>query len=158
MRFLRALAAVVLVAGAAALAMAQIRGDGFSVAQYLSGGSPVSVTTATPLPVTGSSSLPIVIAPLPVTTTMATAAPTTPTFSSILAASSTRKACLVQNTGTTLAYVYFGATGSASTSNSFQVAANGGTISCNTPGGPVLTDNVAATCSSGTCAFIIASQ
>lgn len=90
------------------------------------------------------------------TTTMAAVAPTTPTFSSLLASSSTRKGCLVQNTGTTLGYVYFGINGSATTGNSFQVP-SGQSISCNA--GPiVLTDNVSGTCASGTCAFIVSSQ
>lgn len=91
------------------------------------------------------------------TTTMATGAPTAPTFSSILASSTTRKGCLIQNLSQSVGYVYFGATGSASTSNSFQVPVNG-TISCTTYNGVSLTDNVAATCATGTCSFIIASQ
>lgn len=88
--------------------------------------------------------------------TMATAAPTTPTFSSILAASTSRRSCLIQNTGTTTGYIYFGANGSATTSNSFTVSA-GGSASCNN-GNVVNTANVSATCASGTCAFVISSQ
>lgn len=98
----------------------------------------------------------VALAPNGNTSTMATGAPTTPTFSSILAASSTRKGCLVQNTGTTTGYIYFGATGSATTSNSFQLSA-GQSISCQS-GNITLTDNIAATCASGTCAFVISSQ
>lgn len=90
------------------------------------------------------------------TSTMATSAPTAATFSSILALSTTRKGCLIQNNSGTTGYVYFGTTGSATTGNSFQVSP-GQTISCNS--GPiVLTDNIAATCASGTCAFVISSQ
>lgn len=90
------------------------------------------------------------------TTTMATVAPTATVFSALLAPNAARKGCLIQNVGATLGYVYFGATGSATTSNSFQVAA-GQSISCNS--GPiVLTDNVAGTCASSTCGFIISSQ
>lgn len=112
------------------------------------------VTATNPLPVTGT----LTVNPGGVTTTMTTAAPTATTFSSILAASSTRKACTIQNIGTTLGYVYFGSNASATTSNSFQVSANGGTISCNNVNGTVLQDNVSATCTSGTCAFIVANQ
>jgi hypothetical protein len=96
--------------------------------------------------------------PLGVTTTATTAAPTAGAFSSILAASSTRKGCLVQNTGATLGYVYFGANGGATTANALQVSANGGSISCNNPNGTVLQDNVSATCVSGTCTFVIEAQ
>ena len=59
MSFLQRIAAVVLVVGAAALAMAQIGGGGFSVVQYLSGGAPVSVTSLTPLPVTAAGGSPV---------------------------------------------------------------------------------------------------
>jgi hypothetical protein len=90
-------------------------------------------------------------------TTQAAAAPTTPTFSSVLATSAVRKGCTVQNTGTTLGYVFFGANGSATTANSFQLTP-GAVISCNNVNGTVLTDNVSATCASGTCAFIVGSQ
>lgn len=90
------------------------------------------------------------------TTTMATSAPTAATFAALLASSASRKACLIQNTGTTLGYVYFGATGSATTGNAFQLVA-GQSISC-TNGNITVTDNVAGTCASGTCAFIISSQ
>ena len=90
------------------------------------------------------------------TTTMATAAPTAATFSALLASSASRKACLIQNTGSTTGYIYFGATGSATTGNSFTLAA-GQSISC-TNNNVTLTDNVAGTCASGTCAFVISSQ
>lgn len=95
--------------------------------------------------------------PTALTTTEAAAAPTATTFASLLASSATRKGCLVQNTGTTLGYVYFGATASATTANAFQVAA-GNAISCASQTGGVLTDNIAGTCASGTCAFIVGSQ
>lgn len=90
------------------------------------------------------------------TTTMATAAPTAATFGTLLASNVARNACLIQNTGTTTGYVYFGANGSATTANSFVVAA-GQSISC-TNNNITLTDNVAGTCASGTCAFVISSQ
>lgn len=110
-----------------------------------------AVNSSSQLSVTATTS------PSGVTTTMATAAPTATMFSSILAASTTRKGCLVQNTGSTTGYVYFGATGSATTGNSFLLQPNS-TVNCTTYAGSVLTDNVAATCASGTCAFVISSQ
>lgn len=63
------------------------------------------------------------------------------TFQAALASSASRKGCMVQNTSADVEYVFFGATGSATTSNSFQLAA-GQSISCNA-GTTVLTDNVA---------------
>lgn len=96
------------------------------------------------------------VQPIRTTTTMATAAPTALTFGTLLASNTARRSCMIQNTGATTGYVYFGANGSATTSNSFVVGA-GGTISC-TNSNVTLTDNVAGTCASGTCAFIISSQ
>jgi hypothetical protein len=93
----------------------------------------------------------------PVTTSPTAVAPTAGAFSSILAASTTRKGCLIQNVGTTLGYVYFGANGSATTSNTFQVAANGGTINC-ADAATIDQSNVSATCASGTCAFIVKAE
>ena len=107
---------------------------------------------------TGTPGNPTTITPFGVTTTPTTAAPTAGAFSSVLAASSSRKGCFIQNTGTTLGYVYFGANSSATTANALQISANGGNVSCNNPNGTVLQDNVSATCSSGTCAFIIEAQ
>ena len=107
-------------------------------------------SAANPCPVTAT------ISPsgLPAST-ITTPAPTATTFSSVLAANSSRKNCLIQNTGTTLGYVYPGATGSATLTNAFQIAANGGTFSCASPNGTTLTDNIAATCASSTCAFVV---
>lgn len=105
----------------------------------------------------GASAWPVASQPSASTTSMSAAAPTAATFSSILASNASRIGCTVQNNSATLGYVYFGATGSASTSNSFQVPA-GATINCATQTGAVLTDNVAATCASGTCAFIVGAQ
>ena len=105
----------------------------------------------------GTNGVPSVISPPGVTGTMATAAPTAGAFSSILAASATRKGCLIQNVGTTLGFVWFGANGSATTSNTFQIAANGGTINC-ADNSSLEQGNVSATCASGTCAFIVKSE
>lgn len=99
----------------------------------------------------------IVVEPQPVATSPVAVAPTAGAFSSILAASATRKGCLIQNVGTTLGYVYFGANGSATTSNTFQIAANGGTINC-ADNATIDQSNVSATCASGTCAFIVKAE
>lgn len=109
-----------------------------------------------------SGNVPITPVPNGVTTTSTTAAPTAGTFFSILAASASRKSCTIQNTGTTLGYVYFGANASATTGNSFQLppstATSTFTASCATQNGLVLQDNVSATCASGTCSFVIGAQ
>lgn len=69
------------------------------------------------------------------------------TFQSIMAADLNRTGCVIQNTSTHTMYVYFGATASATTSNSLQVSA-GGFIYCSAGNTPVaLTDNVAITTS-----------
>jgi hypothetical protein len=95
------------------------------------------------------------VSPVDATTTPTTAAPTAGTFSQILAANSSRKACTIQNTSASLAYFYPAATG-GSTSNAMQVGA-GGTFSCNN--GPiVLADAISATCASGTCSFVVFAQ
>lgn len=90
------------------------------------------------------------------TTTQVAVAPVTPTFSTVLAASATRRHCLIQNRGTTEGLIYFGANGSASAANAFSVPA-GGSIMCGA-NGVVATENVSGTCVSGTCAFIVSSQ
>ena len=70
------------------------------------------------------------------------------TFQSIMAADANRTGCVFQNTSTHTMYVYFGPTASATTSNSLQVAANGGLFYCSAGQTPVaLTDNVAITTS-----------
>jgi len=81
------------------------------------------------------------------------------TFQSIMAADLNRTGCIIQNTSTHTMYVYFGATASATTSNTFQVAA-GGTIYCGAGGNSVvaLTDNVAITTSATSDTFVFAFQ
>ena len=65
------------------------------------------------------------------------------TFQSALAAAAGRRGCLFVNTSADKMWVYFGATGSATTSNAIPLPA-GQNVSCNA-GGIVLTDNVAVT-------------
>ena len=81
------------------------------------------------------------------------------TFQSIMAADANRTGCIIQNTSTHIMYVYFGATASATTSNTFQVPA-GGFIYCGAGGSGVvaLTDNVAITTSTTSDTFVFAFQ
>ena len=95
--------------------------------------------------------------PLGATTTTATSTiSVTNTFQVALAGNTYRNACLIQNTGTHTEYVYFGATGSATTSNAFPISP-GQTISCATVNGLVLTDivNITGTAGDG---YIVTSQ
>jgi hypothetical protein len=63
------------------------------------------------------------------------------TFSSVLASNTSRKGCLVENTSAENEWVYFGATGSATTANSLKVAA-GYAVNCSS--GPIVaSDNIA---------------
>lgn len=79
----------------------------------------------------------------------------TNTFQAALAASSTRKGCMLQNNGSNTMYVFFGTISSATTSNSIKLAA-GQTVSCNVPG-VVITDAVAVTGTMGD-AYVVTSQ
>lgn len=68
------------------------------------------------------------------------------TFQSALAASLSRRGCLILNTTTAdTVYVFFGATGSATTGNSIPLAP-GQSVNC-FAGNIILTDNVAVTVS-----------
>lgn len=80
-------------------------------------------------------------------------------FQSIMAADLNRTGCIIQNTSTHTMYVYFGATASATTSNSFQVPA-GAFIYCGAGGNAALalTDNVAITTSTTSDTFVFAYQ
>ncbi len=92
--------------------------------------------------VTVSSDSSILPSPATTTTTNSTIA-TGNTFQTALAASGTRKGCLIQNTSSETMYFYFGTLGSATLSNSIQII-SGQSISCNS-GGVVLTDAVNVT-------------
>lgn len=110
-----------------------------------------AVSPGNPLPVAiteGSSGV--------TTTTANSTIASTNVFQSALAASTTRKSCLLQNTGTHTEYIYFGTLGSATTGNSFQLSA-GQSISCATVNGLVLTDavNISGTSGDG---YVVASQ
>lgn len=79
----------------------------------------------------------------------------TNTFQSVLAASATRKGCLMQNNGTHLMYLYNGPNASATLTNTFQIQP-GQPFSCNAPG-VVITDNISLTGTSGD-AFVVSAQ
>ncbi len=81
------------------------------------------------------------------------------TFQSALASNANRKGCLIQNpaTATENLFVFFGATGSATTATSFSLPA-GAAMSCATGAGFVLTDNVAITGATTGHAYILVSQ
>ena len=81
------------------------------------------------------------------------------TFQSVMAADLNRTGCIIQNTSQRTMYVYFGATASATTGNSFQVPA-GGSIYCGAGGNGTLalTDNVAITTTTTSDTFVFAFQ
>lgn len=90
----------------------------------------------------GPSGATVITNPLGVTSTQIGSTVTTHgTFQAALAASASRKGCLIVNSSADTEYVFFGATGSATTSNAAPVAA-GGAVSC-VSGGIVLQDNIA---------------
>lgn len=66
------------------------------------------------------------------------------TFQQALAVNAARNGCTVQNTSADTEFVYFGATGSATTANSYKLAA-GQSLNCAVGGLGVATDNVAIT-------------
>lgn len=134
-----------------------------------------SVTSSFPLPVTNTPSAtpttvdltrvlgtalsatnPVPVGPSVATTThVGSTIAVTNTFQAALAASATRKGCMLQNNGGNAMYVFFGAIGSATTSNAVKLAA-GQTVSCNA-GNIVLTDAVNVT-GTATDAYVVTSQ
>lgn len=71
----------------------------------------------------------------------------TNTFQSIITQNTNRRGCTIQNTGTHTMFVFFGAIGSATTSNSIQI--NGGQIVNCQVGGIILQDAVSITGTAG---------
>lgn len=101
-----------------------------------------------------------------VTTTEAAGTITThAVFQQALASNASRKGCTIQNTSTDVEYVFFGATVSATTANSFALGAasvtggQGGSINCSIGGLQVATDNIAITSKANDGAtFVVSSQ
>lgn len=93
--------------------------------------------------ISGSISASLAVTPLTNTQTPGTVT-THGTFQAALAASGTRNGCLIQNTSADTEYIFFGATGSATTSNAFKLGASQ-SISCSVGGLGVATDNIAIT-------------
>lgn len=116
-------------------------------------------SSAQVLSVQGITSMtPIIVQGTPGTSTMAAVTVTTGnTFQSALASSGTRKGCTLQYTGTTIGYVFFGATVSGTKPTSFQLTP-GQTINCASPNGVVLTDNIAVTSATTSDTFVVNSQ
>jgi hypothetical protein len=87
------------------------------------------VTAGNPLPVSGT--LVPGTASAVYTETPLTVA-TGNTFQQALAANAGRKSCVLQNNSTHQGYAYFGTLASATLTNTIQVAANGGSVRCDT--------------------------
>lgn len=117
-------------------------------------------TTGTLCAPGGGSGSPVTVTPVALTTTNGSGTIATGgTFQSILASSATRKGCLIENptTATEPLYVFFGANGSATTSNSISLSP-GGTVSCAVGGIGVATDNVSATATTTAHSYVEMSQ
>jgi len=126
----------------------------FPATQPVSGAVSVSNFPATQ-PVSGT----VTDVGLGVTTAQSGAATsaTAGTFTVALAASGTRKGCSIQNTSSTVEYLFLGTTASATTANSFQVAA-GGTFNCASPAGTIAQDAVNIAAPGASAAYILAAQ
>ena len=119
----------------------------------------VAVTALPSLP-SGTNSIGSVLTAATGVTTVevgGTTSATAGTFVSALAASGTRKGCLLQNTSSSVLYVYLGATSSATITNSLQISA-GGSFGCMPPGGIVLQDNVAVASAGASATYVVAAQ
>lgn len=80
------------------------------------------------------------------------------TFQSVLAASSTRRGCLLQNTSSHTMYVFAGPNASATTAKSIQLAP-GAYLNCPPiGGGTVIGDNISVTTSTAGDTYVIWSQ
>jgi len=118
----------------------------------------VGLTATCQVPITGSFSATVGF----VATTATNASSTITTggaFQSALASNGARKGCLIQNpiSATETLYVYFGATGSATTANSITLGP-GAAVSCAVGGLGVATDNVAVEAATTGHAFVEMSQ
>lgn len=114
----------------------------------------VSGTVTANQGIPGSSPWPVIGATATTTVSNGTIS-ATGSFQSILAASSSRKGCFIQNQGSHLMYVFFGANASATEATSFQL--NPGQSALCSNGLIVATDNISLTGTSGD-AFIIYNQ
>jgi hypothetical protein len=85
------------------------------------------------------------------------------TYQSALAASATRKGCLITNKGLATLLVFVGPPGSATAANSVILAAgtataDGGSFSCNLVNGVVLTDAISVTSATISDSYNVMSQ
>lgn len=79
------------------------------------------------------------------------------TFTAALAASGTRKGCMLVNTSANIELIFLGAIGSATTVNAMPLAA-GATFNCASPGGVVVTDAVNIASGTASSTFVVVSQ
>jgi hypothetical protein len=79
------------------------------------------------------------------------------TYQSVLAANTSRKGCLVSNTSANVELVYLGAPGSATSAASTPVQ-SGGSFSCASAGGLVVSDQISMTSSTAGSTFVVVSQ
>lgn len=79
------------------------------------------------------------------------------TFTTALAASATRKGCLLSNTSANAELIFLGAIGSATVINAIPLAA-GATFNCSTSSGVVATDAVNIASGTALSTFVVVSQ
>jgi hypothetical protein len=91
------------------------------------------------------------------TTTPGSTAATANTYQSALASNTSRNGCTIQNTSTSTMRIYVGAVGSANDAGAFQIAA-GGSFSCASPGGIVITDAISVASSAAASPYVVVSQ
>jgi hypothetical protein len=101
----------------------------------------------------GINGLPVVGGVLGASTETKATIASTNVFQPILPATTKRQACTIQNNGTHVMYVFFGAATPADTTTSFQVA-SGQAIYCGTVSPGVLPDQVLITGTSGDIAVV----
>lgn len=90
------------------------------------------------------------------TTTSGTVA-TANTYQSALAANATRKGCGIYNTSANVELVFLGAPGSATSAMSIPIPA-GGSFSCGSFQGLVVTDQISITSATATSSFVVVTQ
>jgi hypothetical protein len=120
-------------------------------------GSCVPVSAANPFPVTGGGGGGATGPTRATSTTTPGSVTTANTYQSALASNTSRNGCTIQNTSTSTMRIYVGAVGSATDAGAFQIAA-GGSFSCASPGGIVITDAISVASSTATSSYVVVSQ
>jgi hypothetical protein len=119
-------------------------------------GTCVPVSAANPLPTTGGGGGSSGPARATSTTTPGSVT-TANTYQSALASNTSRNGCTIQNTSTSTMRVYVGAPGSATDGSAFQIA-SGGSFSCASPGGIVITDQISVASATAAASYVVVSQ